>query len=83
MEDEEEVEEEDEDEEDDHDEDNAKEPRTLGQGEMVKKPAGAHDPMVDDQPIMLPEQDQEIRKHTPPPQPPVRAPQPRTPDPRQ
>jgi len=36
--------------------------------------------MVDDQRIVLPEQGQEMRKHTPWPQPPAPAPQPRTPE---
>jgi hypothetical protein len=36
--------------------------------------------MLDDQPIMLPEQGQEMREHTPHPQPPAPAPRPRTPE---
>ena len=39
------------------------------------------DTMVDDQPMVLPEQDQERRDHTPRPQSPAPAPQPHTPEP--
>jgi len=74
---EEEVEEEDEDEEEDQDEDDGKEPRTLGQGEMVNTSADDIDTMVDDQAIVLPEKGQEMREHTPRPQHPVSAPQPK------
>jgi hypothetical protein len=76
------VEEEDEDEEEDQDEDDGKEPRTLGQGEMVNTSADDVDTMVDDQPIVLPEQGQEIRKHTPRPQPLAPGPRPQSPEPR-
>jgi len=72
----------DEDEEEDNDEDDGKEPRTIGQGEMVNTSADDVDTMVDDQPIVLPKQCQEMREHTPRPQPPAPAPQPQTPDPR-
>jgi hypothetical protein len=65
----------------DEDEDDGKEPRTIGQGEMVNTSADDVDTMVDDQPIVLPEQCQEMREHTPRPQPPAPAPQPQTPDP--
>jgi len=82
KEDEEEEEEVDEDEEEDKDEDDGKEPRTIGQGEMVNTSADDVDTMVDDQPIVLPEQCQEMREHTPRPQPPAPAPRPQTPDPR-
>jgi len=78
----EEEEEVDEDEEEDKDEDDGKEPRTIGQGEMVNTSADNVDPMVDDQPIVLPEQCQEMCEHTPRPQPPAPAPRPQTPDPR-
>jgi hypothetical protein len=78
KEDEEEVEEEDEDEEEDQDEDDGKEPRTLGHGEMVNTSADNVDTIVDDQPIMLPEQ----REYTPLPQSPAPAPWPHTTEPR-
>jgi len=64
------------------DEDDGKEPRTIGQGEMVNTLADDVDTMVDDQPIVLPEQCQEMREHTPRPQPPAPAQRPQTPDPR-
>jgi hypothetical protein len=38
--------------------------------------------MVDDQPIMLPDQGQEMREHTPWPEPPAAAPRPQTLEPR-
>ena len=47
-----------EDEEEEEDEDDGKEPWTIGQGEMVNTSADDVDPMVDDQPTMLPEQGQ-------------------------
>jgi hypothetical protein len=75
------VEEENEDEEEDKDENNGKEPRTIGQGEMVNTLADDADTMVDDEPTVLPEQGQEMREHTPQPQPPAPAPQPQTPEP--
>jgi len=74
----EEVEEEDEDEEEDDDEDDGKEPRTIGQREMVNTSADDADTMVDDEPTVLPEQCQEIREHTPRPQPPAPSPRPHT-----
>jgi hypothetical protein len=40
----------------DEDEDDGKEPRMIGQGEMVNTSADDVDTMVDDQPIVLPEQ---------------------------
>jgi len=67
-----------EDEEEDEDEDNGKELRTIGPGEIVKSPADAADTMVDDQPTVLPELGQDMREHTPWPQPTVPAPQPQT-----
>jgi len=73
-------EEEDEDEEHDEDEDDGKEPQTIGQGEMVITSADDIDTMVDDQPIVLPEQDQEMRERTPWPQSLAPAPWPGTPD---
>ena len=80
-EDEEDEEEEDEKEEDekeeevvDEDEDIGKEPRTIGQGEMVNTSADDADTMVDDQPTVLPGQGQEMRDHTPRPQPPAPCP---------
>jgi len=69
------------DEDKEEDEDNGKEPRTIGQGEMVNTSADDVDTMVDDQPIVLPEQCQEMCKHTPRPQPPAPAPRPQTPEP--
>jgi len=76
KEDEEEVEEEDEDEEQDKDEDDGKEPRTIGQGEMVNTSADDADTMVDNERTVLPEQGQEMREHTPRLQPPAPAPRP-------
>jgi hypothetical protein len=73
-------EEEDEDEDQDEDEDNGKDPWTIGQGEMVNILTDNTDTMVDDQPTMLPEQGQEIRKHTPQPQPLAPAPWSQTPE---
>jgi hypothetical protein len=66
----------------DEDENNGKEPRTIGQGEMVNTLADDADTMVDDQPTMLPEQGQEMREHTPRPQDAAPAPRPHTPEPR-
>jgi len=74
------VEEEDEDEEEDQDEDDGKELRTLGQGEMVNTSADDVDTMVDDQPIVLPEQGQEMCEHITRPQSPEPRPRPRTPE---
>jgi hypothetical protein len=74
------VEEEDEDEEEDQDKDDGKEPRTLGKGEMVNSSADDVDTMVDDQPIVLSEQRQEMRGHTRRPQTPEPHPRPRTPE---
>jgi hypothetical protein len=76
-----EVEEEDKDEEGDNDEDDGKEPRTIGQGEMVNTSADDDDTMVDDETTVLPEQGQEMREYTPQPQPPVPALRPQTPQP--
>ena len=83
--DEEEDEEEDEkkeDEDEDEDVDDGKEPRTIGQGEMVNTLADDVVTMVDDQPTMLPEQGQEMREHTPRTQPLAPAPRSQTPVPR-
>jgi hypothetical protein len=60
------------------DEDDGKVPWMIGQGEMVNTSPDDVDTIVDGQPIVLPEQGQGIRKHTPWPQPPVRAPRPQT-----
>jgi len=49
------MQEEDEDEKEDEDEDNGKEPRTIGQGEMVNTSADDVDIMVEDQPFVLSE----------------------------
>jgi hypothetical protein len=55
-----EVEEDDQEEdEDEEDENDGKEPRTIGQGEMVNTLSDDVDAMVDDQPIVLHEQGQE------------------------
>jgi len=81
KEDEEEVEEEDEDEEEDKDGDDGKEPRTIGQGEMVNTSADDADTMVDDEPTVRPEQGQEMRDDTPWPERPAPALQPQTPEP--
>jgi hypothetical protein len=81
MQDEVEVEDEDEDEEEDKNEDDGKEPRTIGHGEMVNTSGDDADTMVDDEPTVLPEQGQEMRKYTPWAQPPAPAPPPRTPEP--
>jgi hypothetical protein len=72
----------DQDEEEEKDEDDGKEPRTIGQGEMVNTSTDDADTRVDDQPIVLPEQWQEMREHTPRPQPLAPARRPQTPDPR-
>jgi len=77
----EEEEEVDEDEEEDKDEDDGKEPWTIGQREMVNTSADDVDTMVHDEPIVLPEQCQEMREHTSRPQPPAPARRPQTPDP--
>jgi hypothetical protein len=53
--------------EEEEDEDDGKEPRTFGQGEMVNTSADDVDTMVDDRPILLPEQGQEMRKPRPQP----------------
>jgi hypothetical protein len=66
--------------EEDKDDDDGKEPRTIGQGEMVNTSADDVDTMVDNQPILLPEQGQEMREHTPQPQHLAPAPQPQIPD---
>jgi len=72
-------EEEDKEEEDvDEDEDDGKEPRTIGQGEMLYSLADDGDRTADDQPIVLPQDGQEMCKHTPWPQPPAPAPWPST-----
>jgi len=83
SEDEEDQEEEDEKEEDgkeeevvDEDEDNGKEPRTIGQGEVVNTSAEDADTMVDDQPTVLPGQGQEMCEYTPRPPPAAPAPRP-------
>jgi hypothetical protein len=65
--------------EDDEDEDDGKEPRTIGQGDMVYTSADDVDSIVDDQPIVLPEQGQEMQQ--PWPQPPAPAPWSQIPEP--
>ena len=59
-------------------EDVGKEHWTIDQGEMVNPSADNADTVVDDQPILLPEQVQEMTEHTPQLQPPVPAPLPQT-----
>jgi len=54
----------------------------TGQGEMVNTPADDVDTIVDHQLIVLPEQGQQMREHTPWPQPLAPAPLPQTPEPR-
>jgi hypothetical protein len=76
-----EEEEEEKDMEEDNDEDDGKEPRTIGQGEMVNTSADDVDTMVDNQPIVIPEQGQEMCEHTTQPPPPAPAPWPQTPEP--
>jgi hypothetical protein len=73
---------EDEKEEEEVDEENGKEPRTIGQGEMVNTSADYADTIVDDLPTMLPEHGQYIRELTPRPQPPAPAPRTQTAEPR-
>jgi hypothetical protein len=76
-----------EDEEEDKDEKDGKEPQRIGQGEIVNTSVDNADTMVDDEPTVLPEQGQEMvegqemREHTPRPQPPAYAPRPQTPEP--
>jgi hypothetical protein len=65
--------------EEDENENDGKEPRTIGQGEMVNTSADNVDAMVDDQPIVPPEQGQEMCEHTPLPQPRASAPRPHIP----
>jgi len=52
-------------EDDDEDEDDLKELRTIIQGEMVNTAANHGDTMLDNQPIVLPEQVKEMWEHTP------------------
>jgi hypothetical protein len=63
-------------------EDNGNEPWMIGLGEMVNTLADDADTMVQHQPTVQPEQGQEMRNHTPWPQPPAPAPQPQIPEPR-
>jgi hypothetical protein len=72
----------DEDEDEDKDEDDGNQPQTIGQGEMVNASADDVDTMVGNQPMVVPEQYQEIREHTLQPQPSAPAQRPQTPDPR-
>jgi hypothetical protein len=74
------VEEEVKDEEEDEDEDDGKELWTIGQGERVNTSADDADTMVADEPTVLPEQGQEMRKNNLRPQPPAPAPRPQTPE---
>ena len=70
-----------EDEEEEEEEDDGKEPRAIGQGEMVITSADDADTMVDDDSTVVPEQGQEMREHTPWAQPTVPALRPHTPEP--
>jgi len=76
-----------EDEEEDKNEDDGKEPRTIGQGEMVNTSAYDANTIVDDEQTVLPkqgrkmDQGQEMREHTLRPQPPAAAPKLQTPEP--
>jgi len=70
------------DEKEDKDEHDGKEPRMIGQGEMVNTSADDIDTMEDNQPIVLLEQCREMREHTPRPQPPAPAPPQESADPR-
>jgi hypothetical protein len=60
------------------DEDNGKEPRMIGQGEMVNTLADDADTKVDDEPTVQPEQGQEMSKHTQWPRPRAPTPRPQT-----
>jgi len=53
---------------------NGKEHPTIGQEQMVNTSADDVDTMVNNQPIVLPEQGQKMSKHSPRPQPPAPAP---------
>ena len=77
---EEEDEEEEDEEEEDEDEDDGKEPRTIGQGEMVNLSANDVDIMAENQPIVQHNQGQETREHSPQQQPPAPAPWLQTPE---
>jgi hypothetical protein len=77
----EEEEEDDKDVEEDKDEDDANEPQRIGQGQKVYTSADDIHTMVDDQPIVLPEQGQEMCKDTPWPQPLAPAPRQHTMEP--
>jgi hypothetical protein len=71
-----EEEKEEEDEEENKDKDDGKEPGMIGQGNMVNTLADEIDTMVDNQPMLLPEKCEEMREHTPRPQPQASAPRP-------
>ena len=75
-------EEEEDQEEDDEDDDDGKEPQMIGQEERTNTSADDVDTMVDNQPIVLPEQGEEMHEHTPLPQPPAPAPPSHTAEPR-
>jgi hypothetical protein len=68
-------------EEEDKDGDDGNEQRTIGRGEMVNTSPDDADAMVDDRPIVLPAQVQEMRKHTPRQQPLAPTPRQQTPEP--
>jgi len=69
------------DEDEEEDEDNGKEPRTIGQGEMVNTSADDADTMVDNELTVLLEQGDEMSEHTPRPQPLAPVPRLQTPEP--
>jgi len=71
----------DEDEKEDKDEDDGKEPQMVGQGKMLNTSTDDVDTTVDNQPIVLPEQGQEIPEHIPRPQPLAPGPRPQTVEP--
>jgi len=74
--------EEEEDPDEDEDKDNGKAPRTFDQGQMVLTCHDNANTMVDNQPTVRLEQDQEICEHSSMPQRPVPATQPHTLEPR-
>jgi hypothetical protein len=68
--------------EEDKEEDDGKEPYMIDQGEMVNTSTDHADTMVDNQPILLPEQGQEMGEHTQQPQPLAPAQRPQSQEPR-
>jgi hypothetical protein len=66
----------------DEDEDDGKEPRTIGEREMINTSADHTDTILDDQPSALPRHAQEMLENTPRVQAPAPAARPETPEPR-